>query len=443
MSEDRLNSLLSVWQQQQAQGRDVPPTELCRDCPELADELKQRIQALCQMNALLHPGGAPSGASQAPTNATAASVAPKRAGDSLVTDYATRVQQDADAEHARVFSKEAPALVPNVLGYEIQRELGRGGMGVVYQARHLKLNRLVALKMIRGGASAGPEELQRFRTEAEATARLQHGNIVQIFEVGEYDSLPFFALEYCAGGALDKKLAGTPLPAQAAATLVEKLARSMHAAHAKGIIHRDLKPGNVLLAEDGTPKISDFGLAKTLDGVGQTATGKVMGTPSYMAPEQARGQGNQLGPACDTYALGAILYECLTGRPPFKAATSHDTIMQVLHQEPVPPTQLQPRVPRDLETICLACLRKEPGKRYATALDLAEDLRRFQQGEPIQARPVGKMERTVKWVRRRPTAATLAACLLVLVVGAAAVGTWYWLDWADRQTRQERVSSGK
>jgi serine/threonine protein kinase len=229
-----------------------------------------------------------------------------------------------------------PALVdrslPAVPGYEILSVLGRGGMGVVYQARHLRLQRVVALKMIRGGAGAGPEELERFRTEGEAIARLQHAHIVQIFEVGECDGLPFFALEYCAGGALDKKLGGTPLPPRQAATLVEQLAGSMHAAHLKGIIHRDLKPANVLFTENGTPKITDFGLAKKLDVAGQTQTGAVMGTPSYMAPEQASGHSQAHGPACDIYALGTILYDSLTGRPPFKGATALDTVLQVVNQ---------------------------------------------------------------------------------------------------------------
>jgi hypothetical protein len=322
-----------------------------------------------------------------------------------------------------------PALVdpslPRVPGYQILSVLGRGGMGVVYQARHLKLQRLVALKMIRGGGAAGPEDLERFRTEAEAIARLQHPHIVQIFEIGEYDSLPFFALEYCAGGGLDKKLAGTPLPPREAATVLETLAQSMHAAHQKGIVHRDLKPANVLLTEEGTLKITDFGLAKKLDGARQTQTGAVMGTPSYMAPEQAQGQGAAQGPSCDVYALGAILYDCLTGRPPFKAATAVDTVMQVVNQDPVPPAQLNLRVPRDLETICLKCLRKEPARRYGTALELAEDLRRFQRDEPILARPATRVERLAKWARRRPAVAALSTALLtatLLLIAALIAG---------------------
>jgi hypothetical protein len=316
------------------------------------------------------------------------------------------------------------AAVP---GYEILGELGRGGMGVVYQARHQRLDRVVALKMILAGGHAGAAELARFRTEAEAIARLQHPNIVQIHEVGEHDGLPYFSLEFCPGGSLHNKLNGTPLPTRAAATLVGKLARAMHAAHEKGVIHRDLKPANVLLAEDGTPKVTDFGLAKKLDEAGQTQPGAVMGTPSYMAPEQAGGKSKEIGRACDTYALGAILYECLTGRPPFKAATPLDTILQVVSDEPVPPTQLQPRTPKDLETICLRCLQKEPDKRYASALALADDLGRFLRGEPVLARPVGAWERALKWARRRPTTAALVAVtgLAALALVGLAVGQLY------------------
>src|SRR5262249_35934046 len=272
--------------------------------------------------------------------------------------------------------------------YEILEEIGRGGMGVVYKARQVRAKRVVALKMILSGAHAGAAELGRFRTEAEAVARLQHPHIIQIYEVGEQDGRPFFSLEFCPGGSLDRKLAGTPLPPREAAALVEKLTLGIQAAHTKGIVHRDLKPANVLLAEDGTPRVTDVGLAKKPGGVGQTAPGAAMGTPSYRAPEQGSGQGKQVGPAADVYALGAILYECLTGRPPFRGPTPLDTLLQVVADEPVPPARLQSRVPRDLETICLKCLQKDPYRRYASAADLAEDLRRYQAGEPITARPV-------------------------------------------------------
>ncbi len=343
----------------------------------------------------------------------------------------------ADALPATSSDETASATISvNVPGYEILAELGRGGMGVVYRARQTTLRRLVALKMILGSGHAGAADLARFRTEAEAIARLQHPNIVQVFEVGEHDGLPFFSLELCGGGSLAEKLDGTPLAPEEAARLVEVLARAVFAAHQKGIIHRDLKPANVLLLEDGTPKITDFGLAKKLDDVGQTQPGSIMGTPSYMAPEQAGGQ-KDVGTAADVYALGAILYELLTGRPPFRAATPLDTILQVIGDEPVPPRQLQPKTPRDLETICLKCLQKEPGKRYGDAWTLAEDLRRFQAGEPIVARPVGATERIIKWVKRRPlVAGLLAAVVLVTLVGVAGVAWAYGLALEERDFAQ-------
>jgi serine/threonine-protein kinase len=328
-------------------------------------------------------------------------------------------------------------------------------MGVVYEARQRRLDRTVALKVIRAGVHASPEELARFRAEAEAVARLQHPHIVQIYEVGGEAGAPYFSLEYLHGGTLAQQLGGTPQPARTAARMVETLARAMHFAHQHGIIHRDLKPANVLLQNLGTaeeaearrgsmtagiplrssassavndfiPKISDFGLAKRLDKeMGLTQTGAIMGTPSYMAPEQASGKTREIGPGADLYSLGAILYEMLTGRPPFKGETTLDTLQQVLSDEPVPPIQLQPRVPRDLQTICLKCLQKGPGSRYATAEALAEDLRRFLAGEPIVARPISVWERTLKWARRRPA---LAALLLVSSLGTLilVLGTlWY------------------
>jgi hypothetical protein len=317
-------------------------------------------------------------------------------------------------------------------------------MGVVYQARQVGLNRVVALKMILAGGHPGEADLGRFRTEAEAIARLQHPNIVQVYEVGEHDGQPFLALEFCPGGSLDRRLNGTPLEPRGAAGLVRALAGAMQEAHRAHVIHRDLKPANVLLAGAGpasaagglagssadfVPKVTDFGLAKKLDEAGQTRSGVVLGTPEYMAPEQARGE--TVGPAADVYALGAVLYECLTGRPPFKAATALDTLRQVVADDPVPPRQLQSQTPRDLETICLKCLRKEPAKRYASAEALAEDLGRYQAGEPIQARPAGLWERGVKWTKRRPAVAALVVvsvlAVLILMGGS--------LVYADRERR--------
>jgi hypothetical protein len=311
----------------------------------------------------------------------------------------------------------APAAPP---GYEVLGELGRGGMGVVCQARQVSAGRVVALKMLLHAGHADAEQLARFRSEAQAIARLQHPHVVQVFEVGEHGGLPFFSLEFCPGGSLDRKLAGTPLPPAEAAALVEKVARGVQAAHDAHVIHRDLKPANVLLAADGTPKVSDFGLARKLDAPGATHSGVIMGTPSYMAPEQARGQVERLGPAVDVYALGAVLYECLTGRPPFRAAAVMDTLLQVVSEEPVPPRQLNAKVPRDLETVCLKCLQKEASRRYASAAELAEDLGRFGRGEPVVARPVAVAERAAKWVRRnRWLAGALATVATTLLLGTA------------------------
>jgi tRNA A-37 threonylcarbamoyl transferase component Bud32 len=316
---------------------------------------------------------------------------------------------------------------PRVPGYEVLAELGRGGMGVVYRARHLKLRREVALKMILAGAAG---EMDRFRLEAEALASLQHPGIVQIHEIGEVDlgsgaPCPYFSLELCPGGSLAGKLGPYREPRQAA-LLVRRLARAMHAAHRKGIIHRDLKPGNVLLAEDGSPKITDFGLARMAsaggESSGKTRTGAVMGTPSYMAPEQAAGKVHDLGPACDIYALGAILYECLTGRPPFQGPTMLDTLMMVIEQDLIVPRQINANVPRDLETICVKCLQKDARNRYATAAELADDLERYLDDEPIRARPPGLLEGINRWLRKHQGLAiayvvAVIPGLLALVLG--------------------------
>jgi WD40 repeat protein/serine/threonine protein kinase len=343
------------------------------------------------------------------------------------------------AEHPK--PPAAPPDWPTVPGYEILGVLGRGGMGVVYQARQARLKRVVALKMILAGAHAAPEDLERFRREGEAVARLKHPNIVQIYDVGEHGGLPFFSLEYVDGGSLAKKLGGAPLPARQAAELVATLAQAVQAAHEHGIVHRDLKPANILLTVDGTPKITDFGLAKQLDDdSAQTQSGAILGTPSYMAPEQAGGHTRDVGPAADVYALGAILYDLLTGRPPFKGATLVDTLEQVRTQEPVAPGRLQPKVPRDLETICLKCLQKEPAQRYASAKALAEDLGNFLEDRPIHARPVSGWERTRKWVHRRPAVAALLATTAVVTVVGFVLVTWKWRQAEDAYYQADAAS---
>jgi serine/threonine-protein kinase len=387
------------------------PEEVCAQCPELLgvvrDRWRQMRRLRADLDALFPPPEVP----------------------------ATNVDDFVPPTSVPTPPPRGVAL-PQVPGYEVETMLGRGGMGIVFRARHLRLNRPVALKMLLGGAYAGPQDVARFQREAEAVAALRHPNVVQLYDVGDVDGRPFFTMELVEGGSLAQKLAGTPQPARQAAALLATLAAAMQVAHESGIVHRDLKPGNVLLAADGTPKISDFGLARRLQGeAGLTRSGVLMGTPSYMAPEQAQGQTRAVGPAVDVYALGAILYELLTGRPPFRGETPAETLLQVLHQEPAAPSQLNATVPRDLETICLKCLRKEPERRYASARALADDLRRFSEGRPIQARPVGWAERSWRWCRRNPTAAGLLAALLALFLLAVGGGLWFEGQKAERQGR--------
>jgi WD40 repeat protein/Flp pilus assembly protein TadD len=425
-----VNDLLERWHEMRQQGRTLSLEQLCADCPERAAHLREHVRAAAAMEPFLAVAG----------GADIATLPPPRAGGNAgdVTLAPSSGPRQADP---------TDVLIP---GYEVLRELGRGGMGVVYQARQVGLNRLVALKMILAGSHAGPEDLARFRTEAEAVAQLQHPNIVQIYEIGQHRGLPFFSLEYVDGGSLAQQLNGTPIPSRQAAALIETLTHAVHAAHQHGIVHRDLKPANVLLSFSGRsesgagsasaiPKIADFGLAKRLDVEhGQTQSGSIVGTPSYMAPEQAGGKTKAVGPAADVYALGAILYELLTGRPPFRAATPLDTVLMVLAEEPVPPRRLQPKVPRDLETICLKCLHKEPGKRYAMAEALAEDLRRFLDDRPIVARPASWAERGWRWCKRnRAVAASLAAVAGALLAGSVA-STLFGIQ-AHRNAEQART----
>jgi tRNA A-37 threonylcarbamoyl transferase component Bud32 len=354
----------------------------------------------------------------------------------------------------------APVILPaprQVGDYDILAEVGRGGMGVVYRARHRGLHRLAALKMVLAGEFASPAQELRFRLEAELAARVQHPNIVQVYEIGSYDGRPFLALEWVEGGSLANSLDGKPWPPGQAAALIETLARAIDVAHREGVIHRDLKPGNVLLASreherpeysssgrsrsrlaDCRPKITDFGLAKLLESDrGQTESRALLGTPTYAAPEQMDGNSKAVGPPADVYALGAILYEVLTGRPPFKGATVLETVQQVIHQEPVPPRLLNPAIPRDLEVICLKCLEKKPAQRYPSAAGLAEDLRRWQNNEPILARPPSMVGRAVRWCRRHPG---VTAVVVVMALGLTGV-FWQWR--AAESQRQAAVTASE
>jgi WD40 repeat protein len=362
-----------------------------------------------------------------------------------------RLMADAPAARPTAIAAAAECIGP----YEVLGELARGGGGVVYRARHRALGRVVALKLLSGpSAEAG-------RREAEAAARLEHPHIVRLYEVGGTpDGRPFLAMEYIPGGTLADRLAAGPLPAAEAAALAETLARAAAYAHARGVVHRDIKPGNVLLSVESdrsngqgpappsgfrlplsAPKLADFGLASMAD---RPAEAGVSGTPSYMAPEQAAG-GAEVGPAADVYALGAVLYEMLTGRPPFRADTPLNTLRQVIAEEPVPPDRLQPGLPADAATICLKCLHKDPARRYADAESLAEDLRRFRAGEPIRARPVGMAERLAKWARRRPASAGLIA--VTVLAGAALLGggLWYNAQLADalEEARRGRADADR
>jgi tetratricopeptide (TPR) repeat protein len=379
------------------------PEEVCSSCPELLPKVRARWEAL------------------------------RRVRSKLDVLFPVSPQETASTPDV----VPDPGGLPGVPGYDMLGELGRGGMGVVYRAWHRRLNRPVALKMLLAGVHARTAELERFLREAEAVAALHHPNIVQVYDVGDVDGRPYFTMELVEGGNLCRQIRGVPQPARQAAALVATLADAVHAAHQGGIVHRDLKPANILLTRDGTPKVTDFGLARRLEADGGlTVSGAPLGTPSYMAPEQARGEKPAIGPATDVYALGAILYELLTGRPPFRADSTTATLQQVVADEPVPPARLNPRVPRDLQTICLKCLHKEPRRRYASAQALADDLRRFDRGEPITARPVGPLERGARWVRRRPAlAAALAAGVLL---ASALVGVALW--WHGQRTALEAAA---
>ncbi len=351
-----------------------------------------------------------------------------------VQDLASHIVDQRIGREQKEVSRNSDADISASIppGYEFVKTLGRGGMGVVYLAKQVYANRLVALKMIIAGNHAGENQIRRFRTEAEAVARIQHPNIVQIYEVDEFQNSPFFSLEYCSGGSLDLLIKNKSIEPELAAKLCVQIAAGVHAGHQKGIIHRDLKPANILLTDDQIPKITDFGIAKMTDEVGQTIAGSIIGTPSYMSPEQSEGKSDQIGPATDIYSLGAVLYECLTGRPPFQGKKIAEVLTQVRQKEVVPIRLLNEEVPIDLETIALKCLQKEPHRRYLTALELKKDLECYLEGRPIAARPITTLERSYRWVRRNPLVAglgfSLLFTLLVGIIVSSSLAFWAWRE---------------
>jgi serine/threonine-protein kinase len=359
---------------------------------------------------------------------TAGEAAAAGAGATIGMDSATGTETTADPQATVTLGDEphgaeAPVSLPGGTrvryfgDYELIKELGRGGMGIVYKARQISLNRSVALKMIRSAALASDDELRRFQNEAEAVALLDHPHIVPIFEVGKYDDQQYLSMKLIAGESLDKKLADCIANPMAAATLLHKVAEAVHHAHQRGILHRDLKPANILLDERGEPFVTDFGLAKRVAGDSElTLSGAILGTPAYMAPEQASGRRGVVTTASDVYGLGAVLYALLTGRAPFGGGSAAKILEQVRESPPTLPSKIHPQTLRDLEIICLKCLEKDPARRYESATAMGEDLRRFLRGEPILARPSPAWERVWKWARRRPAVAS------ALAVGASALG---------------------
>jgi tetratricopeptide (TPR) repeat protein len=478
MATPSLGDLMSRWRALRREGRSVSVDGLGSDCSELLSDPDQRVEAVAFMEDFLDL------ARSSPCSDAVLEAAPLTFRNAHAPGHQTGGPDPlaVTVGAGNPVAAEVPIATLTPEGYEILGRLGQGGMGVVYKARQKDLNRLVALKMIHSRGRPDAKQRGRFRREAESVARLHHPNVVQIYETGEHDGRPFLAMEYVEGTNLERFLAGKPQPVRESARLVATLAEAVQHAHEADVVHRDLKPANILLqtkerttGDTGNtgennqneylfsgsfpvspvspvvpfvPKITDFGLAKLLDDdTGQTYDGQVMGTPSYMAPEQASGNSGVAGPWTDIWALGAILYELLTGWPPFKGETLWDTLEQVRTLDPVPPSRLRPKVPRDLEIICLKCLRKAPQARYASAAALAEDLRRFLDDRPILARPVGWGKRAVKWVRRRPALAALAFVLLASISGATGFAIWHnaELQWQLTreldQTNRERIDA--
>lgn len=417
-NDDSLQTLIAEVLEIENRGEPVDREALIARHPEHADSIREFFTRHDQKESATAPGAAPT---------IASGLIP--ADDLTLPPHRSSADEPTIASSSAATPNPQPTIGDNIRyfgDYELLEEIARGGMGVVYKARQVNLNRIVALKMILAGQFAGQEDVQRFYTEAEAAAQLDHPGIVPIFEIGEHAGQHYFSMGYIEGRSLADRIAEGPLPCNEAASLLAKICEAMAYAHQRGVIHRDLKPANILLDADGQPKVTDFGLAKrTETDSGLTGTGQILGTPSYMPPEQASGKVEEVGPLADVYSLGAILYSTLTGRPPFQAASPMDTLLQVLEKDPIAPRQLNPALDEDLQTICLKSLEKQPERRYSSAQELWEELQRYLNGEPIVARPIGRIERAWRWCKRKPAlagACALAAILLlVLSVGGPAI----------------------
>jgi len=405
----RLNHVIAEYLAAVEAGDSLDRDELFEQHPDLADELRSFLADHDQMRAAREESEDPTLPPGKSDTQTDDAITPSSGQPQGAPPIGTKVRYFGD--------------------YELLQEIARGGMGVVYKARQINLNRTVALKMILAGQLASEDDVRRFYTEAEAAANLDHPGIVPIFEVGEHEGQHYFSMGFVEGESLADRLKEGPLPPREAAELTKKVAAAIGYAHERGVIHRDLKPANVLLKAalgkasgsrpstlDSQPMVTDFGLAKRVEGESDlTASGQILGTPSYMPPEQASGKVDEVTESADVYSLGAILYALVTGRPPFQADNPLDTLLQVLEREPVSPRTLNPKVPQDLETICLKCLEKESHRRYASAHDLAEELHRFLDGRPIVARPISRTARTWRWCRRNPVVASLVTIVVACI----------------------------
>lgn len=415
-NDEQVLDAVARWQEARERGETLEVAQICQDCPELISRVRERIEAIQRMDWLENSDGG----SEPPPQAQAQ---PKRPS----THDQANEPTIGLTPGAQPRPPEIGSYVRYVGDYELLAEIARGGMGVVFKARQVRLKRVVALKMILAGRLASENEVRRFQMEAEAAANLEHPHIVPIFEVGEQKGLHYFSMGYVDGLSLAVRLADGPLPAREAATILRPVAEAVHYAHQKGVIHRDLKPGNILIDKQGQPRVTDFGLAKRVsaDASEMTGSGQILGTASYMPPEQALGQPSLVREPADIYSLGAVLYAMLTGRPPFQADNPVETLRQVIEREPVPPRQLNPAIPADLETICLKCLEKAAARRYATAQELADELGRYLDGKPILARPVSTLNRAWRWCKRNRTVASLLTAVAASLVIGTVVSAYF------------------